>query len=171
MTEIAARAGAAIGSLYQFFPSKEALAAALLQRYGEFMQLSLTELVTAAATMTPRTFARTLIARRLELRPEREAVLAVSEAVGAAGARARFGDSTKQHIALALQAVNPSLSVRRSRAMATVIVQMLKQVPLLVEEDRRERLGLLRELRELLTLYIAGAPDRRSKTGPNDNRR
>ena len=34
MTEIAARADAAIGSLYQFFPSKEAVAAALLERYG-----------------------------------------------------------------------------------------------------------------------------------------
>ena len=32
MTEIAARAGASIGSLYQFFPSKEVLADALLRR-------------------------------------------------------------------------------------------------------------------------------------------
>ena len=35
MTEIAQRAGAAIGSLYQFFPSKEALAEALFNRYAE----------------------------------------------------------------------------------------------------------------------------------------
>src|SRR5271157_4526284 len=35
MTEIAQRAGAAIGSLYQFFPSKEALAEALFDRYAE----------------------------------------------------------------------------------------------------------------------------------------
>ena len=33
MTEIAARAGAPIGSLYQFFPSKEALADTLVQNY------------------------------------------------------------------------------------------------------------------------------------------
>src|ERR1700684_4433432 len=33
MTEIAARAGAPIGSLYQFFPSKEALAGSLVQSY------------------------------------------------------------------------------------------------------------------------------------------
>src|ERR1700735_2478069 len=34
MTEIASRAGAAIGSLYQFFPSKEALAEALFNRFA-----------------------------------------------------------------------------------------------------------------------------------------
>src|SRR5262245_43792395 len=65
MTEIAARAGAAIGSLYQFFPSKEALAAALLQRYGELMEQGLSELVAGARTLTPRGFADELITRRL----------------------------------------------------------------------------------------------------------
>src|SRR5260370_17144348 len=34
MTEIAARAGAPIGSLYQFFPAKEALADTLVQNYA-----------------------------------------------------------------------------------------------------------------------------------------
>jgi AcrR family transcriptional regulator len=160
MTEIAARADAAIGSLYQFFPSKEALAAALLRRYGEWMEVSQTELVRRARTLSPRGFADTLIARRLELRPEREAVLAVMDAPGAAGERARFGESTKRSIALALKAVNPSLSNRKCRAMASVIIQVLKQVPALVEEDRRHHLGVLRELRVLLALYIGGAPAR-----------
>ena len=35
MTEIAARADAPIGSLYQFFPNKELLGDALMHRYGE----------------------------------------------------------------------------------------------------------------------------------------
>jgi AcrR family transcriptional regulator len=158
MTEIAARAGAAIGSLYQFFPSKEALAAALLQRYGELMEVGLAELVEGARTLTPRGLANELISRRLERRPEREAVLAVTEAPVAAGERARRGEAIKQHLARALKAVNPSLSGRRPRAMASVIVHLLKQVPGLVEEDRRRRLGLLRELRTMLALYITGAP-------------
>lgn len=158
MTEIAARADAAIGSLYQFFPSKEAIAAALIERYGEWMELSQTELVRKAGTLTPRGLANTLIARRLELPPEREALFAVMDAPGAAGERARFGEATKRSIARALRAVNPALSSRRCRAMSSVIVQMLKQVPALVEEDRHQHLGILRELRKLLALYIAGAP-------------
>ena len=35
MTEIAARSNTAIGSLYRFFPTKEVLADALLDRYWE----------------------------------------------------------------------------------------------------------------------------------------
>ena len=37
MAEIAARAGAQIGSLYRFFPNKEVLADALIQRHGELL--------------------------------------------------------------------------------------------------------------------------------------
>lgn len=158
MTEIAARADAAIGSLYQFFPSKEAIAAALLERYGEWTELKQTELVSKARTLTPRGLADLLVARRLELPPEREAVLAVMDAPGAAGERARFTESSKRTIALALRAVNPSLSTRRCRAMASLVLQVLKQVPTLVEEDRRQPLGVVREARRLLALYIGGAP-------------
>ena len=155
MTEIAARADTAIGSLYQFFPSKEAVAAALFDRYGEWMEQSQAELVKKASTLSPRGLADLLIARRLEVPPERAALLAVMDAPGSAGQRARFGEATLRTIALALRAVNPLLPPQRCRAMARLIVQVLKQVPALVEEDRRQRLGLVREARKLLTLYIA----------------
>src|ERR1700729_4515280 len=41
MTEIAARAGAPIGSLYQFFPTKEALADTLVQNYVALLSADL----------------------------------------------------------------------------------------------------------------------------------
>jgi AcrR family transcriptional regulator len=162
MSEIAARAGAAIGSLYQFFPSKEALAEALLRRHAAWTEVGLRDLVKRAETLTARGLARLLVARRLERRPERDAVLALAEAPRAAGERARVGEMIRQSLAVALEAVNPSLSARRRRAMARVIIQVLKQVPVLVEEDRRRRLGLVSELRELLALYIARVDARRS---------
>ncbi|HVZ01057.1 MAG TPA: TetR family transcriptional regulator [Dongiaceae bacterium] len=49
MTEIAAQAGAAIGSLYQFFPTKEALAEAVHLEEAEAMLASLAALRTAMA--------------------------------------------------------------------------------------------------------------------------
>lgn len=155
MTEIAARAGAAIGSLYQFFPSKEALAGAVLKRYAAWIEIGTGDVVKRARKLTPRGFADLLIAKRLERRPEREAVLAVADAPGAGRELARFREEIRQKVAVALGAVNPSLSARRRRAMASVILQVLKQLPALVEEDRRHQFGLVREVRELLALYIA----------------
>ena len=38
MAEIAERADAKIGSLYRFFPNKDAVAEALMQHYGEFLE-------------------------------------------------------------------------------------------------------------------------------------
>ncbi len=155
MTEIAARAGAAIGSLYQFFPSKEALAGAVLKRYAAWIEIGTGDVVERARKLTPRGFADLLIAKRLERRLEREAVLAVADAPGAGRELARFREEIRQKVAVALKAVNPSLSARGRRAMASVILEVLKQLPALVEEDRRQQFGLVREVRELLALYIA----------------
>src|SRR5580704_12287019 len=44
MAEIAARAGAPIGSLYRFFPSKDALADALIRRYRDLIEESFDQL-------------------------------------------------------------------------------------------------------------------------------
>src|SRR5271156_6806574 len=53
MTEIAARSGTAIGSLYRFFPSKESLADALFHHYARTMTQGLTALAGGAPDMTP----------------------------------------------------------------------------------------------------------------------
>src|ERR1700739_1843248 len=53
MTEIAQRAGASIGSLYQFFPSKETLGEALVNRYIEQMGVLLDEIARRAPRLSP----------------------------------------------------------------------------------------------------------------------
>src|ERR1700678_4190981 len=52
MTEIAARAGAPIGSLYQFFPSKEALADTLVQNYIALLTADLEALEARAGNVS-----------------------------------------------------------------------------------------------------------------------
>src|SRR5487761_880539 len=61
MTEIAGLAGASIGSLYQFFPNKEALADALLARYGELVAAALREIETRAAELSATALADALL--------------------------------------------------------------------------------------------------------------
>ena len=101
MTEIAQRAGAAIGSLYQFFPSKEALAEALFDRFAERAAASFR----AGRGACSRTFARassptssSTISSRF--RTDRDAAIALSNSVaGIVERRKPLGDAVRGRIA------------------------------------------------------------------------
>ena len=156
MTEIALRARSSIGSLYQFFPSKEALAGALLTRYGEKLEGGLRELADQANKMTPRNFADALVDLRLQQRTQRSPALLLTEVRDAADARGSFREAFRQQVTRALREVHPGLDARRARAAAIVILQTLKTLPALVEEDPDGKLGLVAELRAAIERYITG---------------
>src|SRR5258708_10521010 len=61
MTEIAARAGAPIGSLYQFFPVKEALADTLVLNYVALLAADLQQLESLAARLDIRRLVEKLV--------------------------------------------------------------------------------------------------------------
>ncbi|WP_010512590.1 TetR/AcrR family transcriptional regulator [Komagataeibacter europaeus] len=77
MTEIAARASTAIGSLYRFFPTKDVLAAAVLERYGARLLHALDELVDRDPPLSPRDAAQGLLDIIQRLRTERSVVLSL----------------------------------------------------------------------------------------------
>lgn len=156
MTEIAHRAGASIGSLYQFFPSKEAVAGALLTRYGEKVEGGLREFADHAKEMTPRDFADALVDLRLQLRAERSPALLLTEVRGAAGEQSSFREAFRRQIARALREMHPGLAARRATAAAIIILQTLKALPALAEEDPDGTIGLVVELRAAIERYVAG---------------
>ena len=65
MTEIALRAGASIGSLYQFFPVKEALADTLVQNYVALLAADLQQL--ESRCVSPGSTSETLVEERIRL--------------------------------------------------------------------------------------------------------
>src|ERR1700728_4697601 len=71
MTQIAKRADASIGSLYQFFPSKEALAEALFARYVERASSMLEDLAKRAPGLSPLRLADRLVEAMLVIRSAR----------------------------------------------------------------------------------------------------
>src|SRR6202051_801474 len=80
MTEIAARAGAPIGSLYQFFPSKEALADTLVQNYVALLTADLESLEAQARNLSTAALIEGLF-RVLRAHPqERAATLPLADA-------------------------------------------------------------------------------------------
>src|SRR5471032_1406845 len=90
MTEIAAHSGTAIGSLYRFFPNKEALADALLLRYAQHVLGGFEELAEQAPAMTLDALAGALVDFMLALHSERSIAIALADARAVARGDARW---------------------------------------------------------------------------------
>lgn len=161
MTEIAQRAGAAIGSLYQFFPSKEALADALLERYAARFGAALDGIAADADDLTPALLARSLVAGMLALGDDRAAAIALIDARhDGADRRSLFRAGLRRQIAsilrrMAERGAGRGLPPAKVEAAASVILHLLKAVPGFAAEDPAGRRKLLAETRAAIAAYGA----------------
>jgi AcrR family transcriptional regulator len=155
MTEIAQRAGASIGSLYQFFPSKDVLAEALFSRYVEHVASLLEELGKRAPGLSPRRLADRLVDLMLDVRSDRDAAAALSGAVaGIVERRKPLRSATRRQIAAVLRAANSRLSDKSAAEAAALIAHVLKLVPTLAKEEEDNGQALLAQARKMLAAYI-----------------
>src|SRR3984957_17543705 len=162
MTEIASRAGAAIGSLYQFFPSKEALAEALFDRFAERWAASFARIEELAPGRSARELADLFVDHKLRQRTDRDAAIALSDVVaGIVERRKPLGDALRGRIAAILSAGNPALGPDEAAAAAIIVNQVMKMVPALASTENERAAALIGEVRKLLALYIAEVLRRR----------
>ena len=155
MTEIASRAGAAIGSLYQFFPSKEALAEALFNRFAERAAAAFARVEERAPGCSARELADLFIDHKLGLGTDRDVAIALSNVVaGIVERRKPLGDALRGRIAAILSAGNPTLGQDEAAAAAVIVNQVMKMVPALAATEDERAAGLIGEARKLLALYI-----------------
>ena len=134
MTEVAARAGAPIGSLYQFFPSKETLADALLECFSERLHDALDGVEERATTLTIPALADALLGLKLGFHEERAAAATLIESRQEASTRAaELRLSLRRHVTRILRSRIPKLSPERAEVMTLVVFQLMKaaaaQVP------------------------------------------
>src|SRR5580704_1179534 len=128
MTQIAIRAGASIGSLYQFFPSKEVLAEALFARYVE---------------------------RVTSMLKDRDYTAALSGSVsGIVERRQSLRGATRRQIVAILRAANPELREKAAAEAAAMIGHVLKLVPMLAREQEDGGQPLVAQVRKMLAAYI-----------------
>jgi AcrR family transcriptional regulator len=156
MTEIAARAGAPIGSLYQFFPSKEALADTLVQNYVALLAADLEALEASACDLDTRALVEGLF-RVLRGHPqERAATMPLAEArMDERTRRETFRYLLRKRIAAILRARFPTLSAEAARERAIVVLQLMKAASSLSDEpDLGGRTSALRELQALAMHYL-----------------
>jgi AcrR family transcriptional regulator len=156
MTEIASRAGAAIGSLYQFFPSKEALAEALFNRFAERAAASFARVEELAPGRSPAGLADLLIDYKLAQGTDRDAAIALSSSVaGIVERRKPLGDALRGRIAKILSAANPALPGDEAAAAAVIVNQVMKMMPALAATEDERAARLIGEARKLMALYVA----------------
>jgi AcrR family transcriptional regulator len=156
MTEIAARANAPIGSLYQFFPEKEALADTLVQNYAALLGADLKALEVLASRINTRKLVAGLFGLLRAHPRERAAALPIVEArMDAPTRRATFRPMLRGHVAAIMLAHVPGLPKKAARDMAVVVLQLMKAASALSdEEDSPSRKTALRELQALAVQYV-----------------
>ena len=156
MAAIAARAGAPIGSLYRFFPSKEILADALAQRFWELMDGAFRAIKAQARTASLEVLADSLLSVMITLQGERAAIRALLETRSdRSELRARFRRSVLRHIAQTLRLRRPTLPVATAESAAVVLLHNMKAAGEIQSRLAAfPRAAALDELREMTTLYL-----------------
>lgn len=157
MTEIAALARAPIGSLYQFFPNKEAVADALLERYSGLIEARLEEIEGRSASLTAAALADALLDPIVGLRRETSAAFALLDAHSDWSARrAELRQMARRHIARILKAREPRLSSDLVENMAVVLLQNMRAMAALIAAQGGEaEAGALTELRDMTRFYVS----------------
>jgi AcrR family transcriptional regulator len=168
MTAIAAKAGAPIGSLYQFFPNKEAITHALRTEYGKHYEAELTSLEAEARQLRLEQVVGRLIQLTADFVESHPAFLALMDAPAHTKSPVSLRRKLRSRLAGCLHAVSPRIERGKAALSATVSLQLLKGMShLFAEAPSRERRQLVREYQIVLHGYLA----ERLKTNPKGRQR
>ncbi|HWK44392.1 MAG TPA: TetR/AcrR family transcriptional regulator [Stellaceae bacterium] len=157
MTEIAAGAGASIGSLYQFFPTKELLAAALHEAYLERLSGELDRLREEAAGRPAAELGDQLFERLADFLAQRPAFVALAERRDIDKARKRATRALlRRQIAAILAQAAPPLPPGAPEVMAVVILHLMRAMITLSGDDEEVGPPAVAVFRRMLRAYLAG---------------
>jgi AcrR family transcriptional regulator len=155
MTAIAEQAGASIGTLYDYFPDKQAIAVALKMEYVAQGDAHWKALLSDAAGMTREELAALFVEGALELVKLLPAYL---ELMGSAVAFTRSQSlrrPLRRSVVGALLAMKPKLGEERAFICAEVIVQLIKgMLTVYREAAAKEREKVAEEYKKLFRLYL-----------------
>src|SRR6185437_17138848 len=152
MSEIAEKAGASIGSLYQFFPSKQSIVQALRARYRDDFTESWLPLERDFARLDPENFASRLIDMVIVFINTHPAFAALLDAPRST----RIPGSMTERVAAFLMVKKPRMPAKTAAQIATVTAHILKAFNhAWVEAAAPARPALKREFRTALGCYLS----------------
>jgi AcrR family transcriptional regulator len=154
MSAIAERANSCIGSLYQFFPNKRALAEAVRAQYGEEIDQSWMALGRQAANLTAEQLACRMVNLQLETVKNHPALLALLD-VPPTPRTSKRRELTRAQIAAVLMAHRPEMPRTAALRIAAVAQHVNRALLGLYAKSRpEEKAAVIRELRAVLTGYL-----------------
>lgn len=156
MTEIAARAGASIGSLYQFFPTKELLADSLQSANGEALSGMLEALEETVRGETPAVLVERLFHDLSGFLAAHPSFVILSDRPAEDKAqKAERRRRMRGQIALLLTIMNPPLARDHAERMAVIVLHLMRvSVAISGEADLATRDQVLVDLRRMLLRQI-----------------
>jgi AcrR family transcriptional regulator len=155
MSAIAERAGAPIGSLYQFFPNKRAITHALRIEYGRDYEAKLAVLEIDAKHLSLGDVVGRLIALTVDFVESHPAFLALLDAPSTTRSPVSLRHKLRERLAGCFVAVQPRTGKSKSVRLAAVTLQILKGMnQLYAEASPRERQKYVREYKTILCAYL-----------------
>lgn len=154
MSAIAARADSCIGSLYQFFPNKRAVAEALRAQHLEEIQQGWSALSGDAPSLTPEALAGRLVELQMETVRRHPALLALMDVPATSRTIARR-KIIRARIAEVLRAHRPRLPEGAAQHTASVIQQVTRgMLALYARAAADQRDWIVDEFRALVMGYL-----------------
>ena len=155
MSAIAERAGAAVGSLYQFFANKASLTQALRAEYATQFDHLCGPLAARAQTANPRTLAAHLIDLVVDFAETHPALPALLDAPSRMRAPSAIRKIMRERFAGLVLAQDPNLSKVEALRIGMVTLEMIRVFNQLnMEIPPRERPAVVREFKAALVSYL-----------------
>jgi AcrR family transcriptional regulator len=158
MTEIAARAGAAIGSLYLFFPTKEVLARAMATDLAELLSARLEDLRPRVAGARASAIADALFAELAMFLAAHPVYGTLIDLPGEDRWKLAVRARRRQEISALLAQADPALPQGQCDRLA-VIVPKLIRIAAALSAEASARDDVLEELRAMLRHHLEWPPD------------
>jgi AcrR family transcriptional regulator len=155
MTEIAVRSKTSIGGLYHYFPDKQAIAVALLDRYRQELETEWRRLMEQAGPLNHEQFAELLLDGFIRFTEDRPAYLklATDRIRGPRNPEARL--MLRRLLASAFRSKKPSLSEAAAMRAAKVTVEIVKGLrSAYLDAVGEEKPLVSAEFKRVLTFYL-----------------
>ncbi len=167
---IAARAHTAIGSLYQFFPNKEAILRALVERFRDRLRAGLDAAlgdVAAHAELPLEAAIDRVLDPLIALHASRAGILQVYFAQGGWGELARAPRMLADEIVVRLEGIlaqrEPGLPAEKRRLHAQVVVEVVRALlPLTSTPEGALREDVVAELKRVVRAYLVAIREQHS---------